>query len=72
MRMHIVIALIACIKVASGQPTASPVHRADQTHPAEGRSQQQADARPNQQKEDFFTSSTKMVNKSDVDYGAML
>lgn len=72
MRMHIVIALIACIRVANGQPTASPVHPADQTHPAGGRSQQQADARPNQQKEDFFTSSTKLVNKSDVDYGAML
>ena len=71
MRMHIVIALAACVTLASGQPAPPSPHRADRTQAAAG-SPKQTDARPKQQKEDFFTSSTKLVNKSDVDYGAML
>ena len=72
MKMHIAIALIACATVVGGQPAASPVQRTDQTRPAAGPSPQQAVARPSAKKEDFFTSSTKLVNKSDVDYGAIL
>lgn len=72
MRTHIVIALIACVTLASAQPAPSSTRRAAQTQPAAGRSQQSGDARPKEQKEDFFTSSTKLVNKTDVDYGAML
>ena len=71
MRMHIVIALAACVTLASGQPAPPSPHRADRTQVA-GNSQRQDDARPKQQKEDFFTSSTKLVNKTNVDYGAML
>jgi hypothetical protein len=71
MRMHIVIALAACVTLASGQPAPPSPHRVDRTQVAGG-SQRQDDARPKQQKEDFFTSSTKLVNKTDVDYGAML
>ena len=71
MRMHIVIALAACVTLASGQPAPPSPHSADRTQAAAG-SPKQTDARPKQQKEDFFTSSTKLVNKSDVDYGAML
>ena len=71
MRMHIVIALVACVTLASGQPAPPSPHRADRTQAAAA-SQRQTDERPKQQKEDFFTSSTKLVNKSDVDYGAML
>ena len=70
MRMNIVIALAACVTLASGQPAPPSPHRADRTQAAGG--SQQADERPKQQKEDFFTSSTKLVNKTDVDYGAML
>ena len=72
MKIHIAIALIACATVVGGQPAASPVQRTDQTRPAAGPSPQQAVARPSAKKEDFFTSSTKLVNKSDVDYGAIL
>ena len=72
MRTHIVIALAACVTLASGQPAPSSARGADQTQPAAVHSQRQADTRPKEQKEDFFSSSTKLVNKSDADYGAML
>ncbi len=72
MRTHIVIALAACVTLASGQPSPGSAHRAEQTQPAAGRAERQADARPKEQKEDFFTSSTKLVNKTDIDFGAML
>ena len=71
MRTHIIIALVAGVTLASGQPAPPSSHSADRTETAGG-SQRQADVRPKQQKEDFFTSSTKLVNKSDVDYGTML
>ena len=71
MRTHIIIALVACVTLASGQPAPPSSHRDDRTQAAGG-AQRQADVRPKQQKEDFFTSSTQLVNKSDVDYGAML
>jgi len=71
MKMHIVIALAACVTLASGQPAPPSPNGADRTQAAGG-SQRQADVRPKQQKEDFFTSSTNLVNKGDVDYGAML
>ena len=72
MRAHIVIALAACVTLASGQPAPSSTGGAEQTQPTAGHSQRQADTRPKEQKEDFFSSSTKLVNKSDADYGAML
>ena len=72
MRAYIVIALAACVTLASGQPAPSSTRGAEQTQPTAGHSQRQADTRPKEQKEDFFSSSTKLVNKSDADYGAML
>jgi hypothetical protein len=72
MRTHIVIVLAAFVTLASGQPSPTSSHKVDRTQPAAGRSQQQADGRSKAQKEDFFTSSTKLVNKTDIDYGAML
>ena len=72
MRAYIVIALAACVTLASGQPAPSSTGGAEQTQPTAGHSQRQADTRPKEQKEDFFSSSTKLVNKSDADYGAML
>jgi hypothetical protein len=72
MRAHFVIALAACVTLASGQPAPSSTGGAKQTQPTAGHSQRQADTRPKEQKEDFFSSSTKLVNKSDADYGAML
>lgn len=71
MRTHLVIALAACVTLASGQPPPSSSRNVGQRQLAAGRSQQ-ADAQPMAQKEDFFTSSTKLVNKTDVDYGALL
>ena len=51
-----------------------PIRRTEPTRqqPAAGPYQRPADPRPHEEKEDFFTSSTKLVNKNDVDYGAML
>ena len=72
MRTQVVIILAACAVVASGQPAPDSAHKPDQKQPAAGLYQRQADARPKEEKEDFFTSSTKLVNKNDVDYGAML
>ena len=73
MRTHGVIILAACAVLAHGQPTANSAHRADQKkQPAAGLYQGPASPRPHEEKEDFFTSSTKLVNQSDVDYGAML
>jgi hypothetical protein len=72
MRAYIVIALAACVTLASGQPAPSSTRGAEQTQPTAGHSQRQADTRPKEQKEDFFSSSTKLVNKSNADYGAML
>lgn len=72
MRTHIIVALAVCVTLASGQPTPSSPHKADPTQPAAGRAERQAPTGPKEQKDDFFTSSTKLVNKTDVDYGAML
>jgi len=73
MRTHSVIILAACAVLAHGQPAANSAHRADQKkQPAAGLYQGPASPWPHEEKEDFFTSSTKLVNKDDVDYGAML
>jgi hypothetical protein len=72
MRTQVVIILATCAAVANGQPAPNSSHKADQKQPAAGLYQQPAGPRPHEEKENFFTSSTKLVNKNDVDYGAML
>jgi hypothetical protein len=72
MRTQVVIILAACAVAANAQTAPNPSHKPDQKQPAAGLYQRPTDPRPHEEKEDFFTSSTKMVNKNDVDYGAML
>jgi hypothetical protein len=73
MRTHIAIILAACAVLAHGQPAANSAHRTDQKKQGAAELYQgPAGPRPHGKKEDFFTSSTKLVNKNDVDYGAML
>ena len=73
MRTHSMIILAACAVLAHSQPAANSAHRTDQKkQPAAKLYQGPASPRPHEEKEDFFTSSTKLVNQSDVDYGAML
>lgn len=72
MRTHIVIILAAFAVLAHGQPGPNSAHADQKKQPAAGLYQGPASPRPHEEKEDFFTSSTKLVNKDDVDYGAML
>ena len=71
MRTQVVIILAACALVANAQPAPNSSHKPDQKQPAAGLYQRPTGPRPHEEK-DFFTSSTKLVNKNDVDYGAML
>ncbi len=72
MKTQVVIILAMCAALANGQPAPNSQRKADQKRPAAGLSPQPTGPRPHEEKEDFFTSSTKLVNKNDVDYGAML
>jgi hypothetical protein len=64
--------IVACTAMVDGQTGSSPAHKADEKQPAAGLYQRQAATRPHEQKDDFFTASTKLVNKNDLDYGAMI
>ena len=72
MRTQVVIILAVCAVVANAQPAANSSHKPDQKQPAAGLYQRPTDPRPHEEKEDFFTSSTKRGNKTDVEYGALL
>ena len=72
MKVQVVCMIVACTVMVDGQTGSSPAHKADEKQPAAGLYQRQAAARPHEQKDDFFTASTKLVNKNDFDYGAML
>jgi len=70
MRTQVVIFLATCA-VAIAQPAPNPLPKPDQKQPAAGLYQRPTGPRSHEEKENFFTSSTKLVNKNDVDYGAM-
>src|SRR6202051_3879080 len=72
MKVQVVCMIVACTVMVDGQTGSSPAHKADQKQPAAGLYQRQAATRPHEQKDDFFTASTKLVNKNDLDYGAMI
>ena len=72
MKVQVLCMIVACAVMVDGQTGSSPAHKADQKQPAAGLYQRSAGTRPHEQKEDFFTASTKLVNKNDLDYGAML
>jgi len=72
MKVHVVCMIVACTVMVDGQTGSSPAHKADEKQPVPGLYQRQAATRPHEQKDDFFTASTKLVNKNDFDYGAML
>ena len=72
MKVQVVCMIVACTVMVDGQTGSSPAHKADGKQPAAGLYQRQAATRPHEQKDDFFTASTKLVNKNDFDYGAML
>ena len=72
MKVQVVCMIVACTVMVDGQTGSSPAHKADEKQPAEGLYQRQAATRPHEQKDDFFTASTKLVNKNDLDYGAMI
>jgi hypothetical protein len=72
MKVQVVCMIVACTVMVDGQTGPSPAHKADEKQPATGLYQRQAATRPHEQKDDFFTASTKLVNKNDLDYGAMI
>jgi len=72
MKVQVVCMIVACTVMVDGQTGSSPAHKADEKQPATGLYQRQAATRPHEQKDDFFTASTKLVNKNDLDYGAMI
>ena len=72
MIIRAVVILAACAVIAPGQTASSPAQKGGTKQPAAGQYQRPASAVVGQEKEDFLTSSTKLVNKSDFDYGAML
>jgi hypothetical protein len=72
MKVQVLCMIVACAVMVDGQTGSSPAHKADQKQPASGLYQRPAGTHPREQKEDFFTASTKLVNKNDLDYGAML
>jgi hypothetical protein len=72
MKVQLVCMIVACTVMVDGQTGSSPAHKADEKQPAAGLYQRQAATRAHEQKDDFFTASTKLVNKNDFDYGAML
>ena len=72
MKVQVVCMIVACTVMVDGQTGSSPARKADEKQPAAGLYQRQATTRPHEQKDDFFTASTKLVNKNDLDYGAMI
>ena len=64
--------IAACAVIALGQTASSPAQKGGMKQPAAGQYQRPASAVVGQEKEDFLASSTKLVNKSDIDFGAML
>ena len=72
MKVQLVCLIVACTVMVDGQTGSSPAHKADEKQPAAGLYQRQTGTRPHEQKDDFFTASTKLVNKNDLDYGAMI
>jgi hypothetical protein len=72
MMIRAVVVLAACAVFAPGQTASSPAQKGGTKQPGAGQYQRPASAGVGQEKEDFLTSSTKLVNKSDFDYGAML
>jgi hypothetical protein len=72
MKVHVVCMIVACAVMVDGQTGSTPAHKADQKQPAAGLYQRPAGRPTHEQKDDFFTASTKLVNKNDFDYGAML
>ncbi len=67
MKVQVVCMIVACTVMVDGQTGSSPAHKADEKQPAAGLYQRQASTRPHEQKDDFFTASTKLVNKNDLD-----
>jgi hypothetical protein len=72
MRMQMAIILAWWVVAANGQPVPNSAHRAEQAQPKVGPPHEPIGARPRDEKENFFTSSTKLVNRRDVDYGALV
>src|SRR5258707_13609299 len=72
MKVQVMFMIVACTVMVDGQTGSSPAHKGDEKRPAAGLYQRPAGTRPHEQKDDFFTTSTKLVNKNDFDYGAML
>src|SRR5260370_35377769 len=72
MKVQVVCMIVACTVMVDGQTGPSPAHKADDKQPATGLYQRQAGTRPHEQKDGFFTASTKLVNQNDIDYGPML
>jgi hypothetical protein len=72
MKVQVLCMIVVCAVMVDGQTGSNPAHEADQKQPAAGLYQHPAGTRPHEQKDDFFTASTKLDNKNDLDYGAML
>ena len=72
MIVRAVVILAACTAFAFGQTASSSAQKSGANQTVAGQYQRPASAAVGQEKEDFLTSSTKLVNKSDFDYGAML
>src|SRR5579863_1842266 len=71
MKIQALVIVAACAVFAFGQTASRPEQTGGTKQPVGGQYQRPASA-VGQQKEDFLASSTKLVNKSDFDYGAML
>jgi len=72
MRTQIAMIVVWWVVAANGQPAANSPQRAEQAQPKVGPPHEQVGVRPRDEKENFFTSSTKLVNTRDVDYGALV
>lgn len=72
MKAQIVFLIVAGTAVLHGQTGSVPAGKPDQNPTTPGLYQRSTGTRAHEQKDDFFTASTKLVNKSNFDYGAML
>jgi hypothetical protein len=72
MKPQVVLTLAACAVLALGQTGFGSAKESGAEQPATAPYQRPDAARAHTEKEDFITSSTRLVNKNDVDYGAML
>ena len=72
MKAAVVFLIVVCTVMLHGQGGSVLGGKPEQKQTAPGLYQRSTGARPHEQKDDFFTASTKLVNKSDFDYGAML